>query len=92
MERVLELARRARLPLTKPPTDETSALERYGLTHREREVLELVAEGRTDRQIGETLFISHRTVERHVSNLLPKLGAATRGEAVAIMHRATVRG
>jgi DNA-binding NarL/FixJ family response regulator len=46
-----------------------------------------VAEGLTDRQIGSRLFISHRTVERHVSNLLAKLGADRRSELVATAHR-----
>ena len=59
----------------------------YRLTAREDEILALVAQGRTDRQIGAELFISHRTVERHVSNMLAKLGAATRAEAVAIAYR-----
>ena len=46
-------------------------------------MLRLVAEGLSDRDIGARLFISHRTVERHVSNLLSKLGAARRAELVA---------
>ena len=43
------------------------------LTHREREVLKLIAEGRTDRQIGDLLFISLRTVQRHRYNIRTKL-------------------
>lgn len=54
---------------------------------REREVLRLVAAGLTDRAIGGRLFISHRTVERHVANLLTKLGAGRRTELVAIAFR-----
>jgi Bacterial regulatory proteins, luxR family len=46
-----------------------------------------VALGRTDRQIGAELFISHRTVERHVSNILAKFDAHTRAEIAAIAHR-----
>lgn len=68
--------------------DSVDVLHAHRLTRREREVLALVAEGRTDREIGQHLFISHRTVERHVSNILAKLGAATRSEATAIVHRA----
>ena len=59
-----------------------------GLTPREAEVLALVAEGRTNRQIGEALFISEKTASVHVSRLLAKLGAANRGEAAAAARRA----
>ena len=58
-----------------------------GLTDREVEVLELVAQGLTNRQIGERLFISGKTVSVHVSNLLAKLGVSGRAEAVAVAHR-----
>jgi DNA-binding CsgD family transcriptional regulator len=58
-----------------------------GLTPREREVLALVAEGRTNRQVGEVLFISEKTASVHVSRLLAKLGASTRGEAAAVARR-----
>lgn len=51
------------------------------LTERERDVLTLLAAGRTDREIGEMLFISHRTVSKHVGNILAKLGVASRAEA-----------
>jgi DNA-binding CsgD family transcriptional regulator len=54
------------------------------LTPREREVLRLMSRGRSNRQIGEELFISQKTASVHVSNILAKLGAATRTEAAAI--------
>ena len=54
------------------------------LTDREREVLQLVAQGFPNRQIGKQLFISERTVKFHVSSLLAKFGAANRTEAVAL--------
>jgi DNA-binding CsgD family transcriptional regulator len=54
------------------------------LTRREREVLSLMSRGLSNRQIGEELFISRKTASVHVSNILAKLGAATRTEAVAI--------
>ncbi|GAA4990402.1 helix-turn-helix transcriptional regulator [Yinghuangia aomiensis] len=57
------------------------------LTTREQEVLRLLAEGRTNRQIGEALFISVKTASVHVSNILAKVGAASRGEAVAMAYR-----
>jgi DNA-binding NarL/FixJ family response regulator len=54
-----------------------------GLTGREVEVLELIAAGRTNRQIAETLFISERTVARHVSNIFTKLSVTSRSAATA---------
>jgi DNA-binding CsgD family transcriptional regulator/tetratricopeptide (TPR) repeat protein len=54
------------------------------LTSREEQVLSLIAEGRTNRQIGRALFISDKTVSVHVSNILAKLGAGGRTEAVAL--------
>jgi DNA-binding CsgD family transcriptional regulator/tetratricopeptide (TPR) repeat protein len=77
-------ATRARLPLAGRAPGPAAP---FRLSGRERDVLALVALGRTDRQIGEELFISHRTVERHVSNILAKLDAHTRAEVAAIVHR-----
>ena len=54
------------------------------LTRREREVLRLMSRGLSNRQIGEELFITQKTASVHVSNILAKLGAATRTEAAAI--------
>jgi DNA-binding NarL/FixJ family response regulator len=50
-------------------------------------VLSLVAAGRTNRQIGQALFISGKTASVHVSNILAKLGAGSRTEAAAIARR-----
>ena len=61
--------------------------ERLGLTAREAEVLALVAIGRTNRQIGEQLFISDKTASVHVSRILAKLNARSRTEAAAVAHR-----
>ena len=58
------------------------------LTAREAEVLALVAEGRSNGEIGRALFISTKTASVHVSNILAKLGAASRGEAVAVARTA----
>ena len=80
---IVGLARRARLDIDVPDDVAPSAAERYGLTGRELEVLALVAEGRTNRQIAEALFISAKTASVHVSNILGKLGVANRGEAAA---------
>ncbi len=57
------------------------------LTAREQEVLELVAQGRSNRQVAAQLYISAKTVSVHVSNILAKLGAAGRTEAVATARR-----
>jgi DNA-binding CsgD family transcriptional regulator len=57
------------------------------LTEREREVLRLIAKGKSNRDIGTALFISPKTASVHVSNILGKLGAASRTEAAAIAYR-----
>ncbi|KJL48449.1 Transcriptional regulatory protein LiaR [Microbacterium hydrocarbonoxydans] len=59
------------------------------LTARERQVLDLIAEGLSNRQIGERLFISVKTVSVHVSAVLRKLGVSTRTEAAVAAQRAT---
>jgi DNA-binding CsgD family transcriptional regulator len=94
LRRELELlAQRGRIQL-EPPADPAiavpeapSAAASLGLTRREAEVLALVAEGRTNRQIGQALFITPKTASVHVSRILAKLGVAGRGEAAAIAHR-----
>ncbi len=74
------LARRVGVSLDGQPASEL-------LTPRELEVLRLVALGRSNRDIAAELFISAKTVSVHVSNILAKLGAASRGEAAAVAHR-----
>ncbi|BCJ31655.1 ATP-binding protein [Actinocatenispora sera] len=64
-----------------------AAPARHGLTDRERDVLELLAAGHSNRQIAQRLHISPSTAGVHVSHILAKLGAATRTEAAAIAHR-----
>ena len=61
--------------------------EAFGLSKRELEVLALIAEGRTNREIGERLFISQKTVGVHVGNILSKLGASGRVEAAMVAIR-----
>ncbi len=72
-------------PAAEPgPADE---LARFGLTEREREVLILLAAGRSNPEIAQALFISPKTASVHVSNILAKLGVSGRVEAAAVAHR-----
>jgi DNA-binding NarL/FixJ family response regulator len=67
--------------------EEFAAADEFGLTDRELEVLRLLADGRTNRQIGEELFIAAKTASVHVSRILMKLGVSNRAEAAAAAHR-----
>ena len=83
------VSRRTRIsvePVTPTRLPSTS-IEQLGLTAREAEVLSLVAAGRTNRQIGEALYVSEKTASVHVSNILRKLGVTTRVDAAAIAQR-----
>jgi DNA-binding NarL/FixJ family response regulator len=73
--------------LLVPDTPPERAPIAHGLTARELDVLCLLTQGKSDREIAETLFIGTRTVETHVSNLLGKLGAQNRAEAAALAVR-----
>jgi two-component system, NarL family, response regulator DevR len=79
--RVLE-----RLRSQQDEEDELSAL-----TGQERKILDLIAEGLTNRQIGEQLFLAEKTVKNYVSNLLSKLGMSRRTEAAAYAARLSER-
>jgi DNA-binding NarL/FixJ family response regulator len=57
------------------------------LTERERRILDLIAEGKTNRQIGEELFLAEKTVKNNVSNVLAKLGMSRRTEAAVYAAR-----
>ena len=85
-DRLEAIARRARIGLEGVETADDTA-DRLGLTRREREVLELLAAGRSNRQIGEQLYMAESTAGVHVSNVLGKLGVSRRHEAAAIAHR-----
>ena len=61
-------------------------LEQRGLTRRELEIVRLVAVGRTNREIAHQLFLSPRTVDMHVRNVLAKLGCRSRTEATGRAH------
>ncbi|WP_326571678.1 response regulator transcription factor [Actinacidiphila glaucinigra] len=71
----------------QPPEPQDEALA--GLTPREREILELIGEGLTNRQIGQRLFLSEKTVKNHISRMLGKLGVERRIQAavLATQHR-----
>jgi ATP/maltotriose-dependent transcriptional regulator MalT len=92
-DEVKALAQRARIDLAPHAAAGATAAagaapaERLGLTPREAEVLALVAAGRSNRQVAQALFISPKTASVHVSNILAKLGVATRVEAAAVAHR-----
>ncbi|MCI0897044.1 MAG: response regulator transcription factor, partial [Chloroflexi bacterium] len=58
-----------------------------GLTQREADVIRLIAQGKTDREIAEELIIAIRTVTTHVGNILNKTGAANRAEAASFATR-----
>jgi DNA-binding NarL/FixJ family response regulator len=87
------LARRARValgenePAAAAPADGDGAAARVGLTARELEVLRLVAAGQTNRAIGQSLYISEKTVSVHISRILAKLDASGRVEAAGLAHR-----
>jgi DNA-binding CsgD family transcriptional regulator len=84
LHEVERLAARARIGLAEAakPAPEADP-DPHGLTPREREILAHLAAGHTNRQIADALFISPRTAGVHVSRILAKLGASTRGEAAA---------
>ena len=92
-ERAASLAKAARLSVDIRPQDgvttQAKVIESFphDLTEREVEVMSLLAEGLTNKAIGERLFVSPRTVGTHVSNLLSKLALGNRGEAAAAFHR-----
>jgi len=81
VDRIVEVVVPASAPTANFATDD-AVRERLGITRRELEVLELVARGLSNREIGETLFVSENTVKTHCSRAFDKLGARRRTEAV----------
>ena len=66
-------------PALGPGRAPTASTDPFGLTPRERQVLALVAEGATNRQIGAALFMAEKTASVHVSRILAKLGVSRAG-------------
>jgi ATP/maltotriose-dependent transcriptional regulator MalT len=86
------LATRARLDLEHGetalgPSDAPTEAAPFGLTPRELQVLALIAEGASNRQIGATLFMAEKTASVHVSRILAKLEVQSRTQAAAVAHR-----
>jgi non-specific serine/threonine protein kinase len=75
-------------PPVEPDTASPPTLaSHFHLTRREREVLALLARRRTNKEIAEALFVSHRTVQTHTINIFTKLGVANRRDAAALAVR-----
>jgi DNA-binding NarL/FixJ family response regulator len=72
------------LPKEKPLLSRRATASHFGgLTERERQVATLIAQGKSNREIAETLVISYRTVETHIANIMFKLGCASRSQVAA---------
>jgi DNA-binding CsgD family transcriptional regulator/tetratricopeptide (TPR) repeat protein len=84
LDAVTQSARRARIALRADEAEPRDHVDPF--TPRERSVLGLVALGRTNREVGEELYISEKTVSVHLTRIMAKLGAGRRAEAVAIAY------
>ena len=87
LQQITRSARRARIELPSAAAGQVGPAMPFGLTAREMEVLRLVTAGRSNQQLAAELFISPKTASVHVSNILGKLGVASRTEAAATAHR-----
>ena len=89
-------ARRSRSPAERDCASPTAMTtrepgnQRFGLTERETDVLRLLAETRTNREIGEALFISPKTVSVHVTSLMRKLGVRRRADVARLAKKAVL--
>ena len=90
LRQIQALARRARIALEVPPAEAVATPSPHGhlgLTARELEVLRHVAAGRSNREIGDALFITPKTASVHISNILRKLQVTSRVQAATTAHR-----
>ena len=92
LEKIRELAKLARIRLGDAVIEQAAEPDRaphdiYALTDRERQVLALLADGQTNREIGAALYMSPKTASVHVTHILEKLGVQTRVQAAAIAVR-----
>jgi len=78
------IVREVPVPATQPFTLNEQRLKELGITRRELEILELIAQGMSNREIADKLFVSENTVKTHSSRLLDKLSARRRTQAVQI--------
>jgi DNA-binding NarL/FixJ family response regulator len=70
--------------LSNPTPSRSTLASRYGLSEREADVMELIAQGVPNGEIARTLFISEKTVKNHINRIFPKLRANNRGHAVSL--------
>jgi DNA-binding CsgD family transcriptional regulator len=72
------------VPTTEPFVADTARIEALGITPRELQVLQLIAEGLSTKEMADRLFVSENTVKTHTGRVLDKLGASRRTQAVQL--------
>ena len=77
--------------LSRPVATAASRAAAYGLSEREADVMELVAQGAANSDVAKTLFISEKTVKNHINHIFAKLGVTSRGHAVALWLQGPAR-
>jgi DNA-binding NarL/FixJ family response regulator len=78
------MARAPAIAVTETPPDRPDLTE---LTPREREILQLIAQGANNKEIAQSLYISEKTVKNHITSLLSQLGLRDRTQAAVWLHR-----
>ena len=78
------IVREVAVPASAPFVPNTARIETLGITPRELEVLHLIAEGLSTKEMADRLFVSENTVKTHISRVLDKLGASRRTQAVQL--------